>query len=61
MAQDQQPLLKIENLAVSFPVTVERFNDRGKLERQSRRVRAVNNVSMTVYERQTLAVVGESA
>jgi ABC-type dipeptide/oligopeptide/nickel transport system ATPase component len=60
MAQDQQPLLKVENLAVSFPVTVERLNERGKFERQTRRVRAVNNVSMTVYERQTLAVVGES-
>ncbi|MCX5661581.1 MAG: ABC transporter ATP-binding protein [Planctomycetota bacterium] len=43
----EQPLLRIENLAVSFG------GDRG-------RVLAVNRVNFSVYPRQTLAVVGES-
>ena len=45
---DEQPLLKIENLAVSFPAS------------EGRRVRAVNGVDLCVYPKQTLAVVGES-
>ena len=50
------PLLKIENLAVSFPVAAK--PQPGQATR--RRVRAVSNVSMTIYPKQTLAVVGES-
>lgn len=46
----EQPLLRIERLEVSFPTS------RGARDR----VRAVNGVSMSVYPRQTLAVVGES-
>jgi peptide/nickel transport system ATP-binding protein len=42
-----QPLLTIEDLAVSFS------GDRG-------RVRAVSGVNLSIYPRQTLAVVGES-
>ena len=53
---DEQPLLEIENLAVSFPTT--RARQRRGLVRQ--RVRAVNNVNLRIYPRQTLAVVGES-
>jgi oligopeptide/dipeptide ABC transporter ATP-binding protein len=44
---DTQPLLAIEDLAVSFAT------DEGV-------VRAVNGVNLTLYPRQTLAVVGES-
>jgi len=44
----EQPLLRIDKLAVSFP-----SENRG-------RVRAVNGVSYSIYPRQTLAVVGES-
>ncbi len=43
----EQPLLRIEDLSVSFPGPTGR-------------VRAVNGVSLSVYPRQTLAVVGES-
>ena len=43
----ENAILRIENLAVSF-------------ETESGPVRAVNGVEMTIYPRQTLAVVGES-
>jgi oligopeptide/dipeptide ABC transporter ATP-binding protein len=43
----EQPLLKIEDLAVSFAT-------------ESGRVRAVNGVNLSIYPRQTVAVVGES-
>ena len=43
----EQPLLRIEDLAVSFATGANR-------------VRAVNGVNMSIYPRQTLAVVGES-
>ncbi len=46
----QQPLLKIEDLVVSFPSTAD----------PTQRVSVVNGLSLTVYPRQTLAVVGES-
>ena len=49
----QQPILRIENLSVSFPVV-------DLTHRANRRVRAVNGVSLSVYPQQTLAVVGES-
>ena len=55
----ETPLLRIEELAVSFPVAAK--PEPGTPAAQAkRRVRAVNNVSMTVYPKQTLAVVGES-
>ena len=47
MNDDRTPLLKIEDLAVSFGT------DAG-------RVRAVTGVNLTIYPHQTLAVVGES-
>ncbi|MEX2215436.1 MAG: ABC transporter ATP-binding protein [Phycisphaeraceae bacterium] len=53
------PLLKIETLAVSFPVAAKPEPGQSKAQ-TSRRVRAVSNVSMTIYPKQTLAVVGES-
>ena len=49
----EQPLIHVDQLAVSFPVI-------DRTQRQSRRVNAVNGVSMTIYPQQTLAVVGES-
>ncbi len=53
--ESSEPLLRVENLAVSFPA---RGPDgaRGPM----RRVRAVNDVSLSIYPKQTLAVVGES-
>ena len=45
---ESQPLLRVENLAVSF--------DNGS----GPRIQAVDGVRMTLYPRQTLAVVGES-
>ena len=45
---DRQPLLRIENLAVSFPAA------------NGQRVRAVNGVDLSIYPQQTLAIVGES-
>jgi oligopeptide/dipeptide ABC transporter ATP-binding protein len=55
----EQPLLRIEDLAVSFPVAAKPEPGQPR-ELATRRVRAVNDVSMTVYPKQTLAVVGES-
>ena len=45
---DYHPLLRVEDLAVSFPAG------------QGRRVRAVNGINLSIYPGQTLAVVGES-
>ena len=52
----EQPLLRIENLAVSFE------NSRGDGPRRgpTPRVQAVHGVNLSIYPRQTLAVVGES-
>jgi len=47
-ANENIPLLRVDNLAVSF--------DNGK----GPRIQAVDGVRMTIYPRQTLAVVGES-
>lgn len=44
---DEKPLLQVEDLSVSFST-------------EERLVRAVNGVNLSVYPRQTLAVVGES-
>jgi len=52
------PLLTINNLAISFPVAAK--PEPGQTREQMRRVRAVNDVSMSIYPKQTLAVVGES-
>jgi len=49
----ESPLLRVENLSVSF--SVRTAQSEGK-----QRVRAVNGVNLTIYPRQTLAVVGES-
>ena len=46
----EQPLLQIKDLAVSFPA----------INGNRRRVRVVQGLSLSVYPRQTLAVVGES-
>ncbi|MFT3685027.1 MAG: hypothetical protein QM783_08900 [Phycisphaerales bacterium] len=48
MSELEAPILTVEDLAVSFPGA------------GSRRVRAVDGVSLTLFPRQTLAVVGES-
>jgi oligopeptide/dipeptide ABC transporter ATP-binding protein len=50
-SEDADPVLEIENLAVSFK---ERRSGRGK------RLRAVKPLSLSLGERETLAVVGES-
>lgn len=47
------PLLEIQDLVVSFPAIA---SDR----RSSARLRAVRDVSLSIYPRQTLALVGES-
>jgi len=46
----EPPLLRIQDLAVSFPVS----------RNASQRVQAVDGVNLSIYPRQTLAVVGES-
>ncbi|MFG0248728.1 MAG: ATP-binding cassette domain-containing protein, partial [Phycisphaeraceae bacterium JB051] len=46
-SQEKQPLLRVENLAVSF-------------DGPAGRVRAVNGVNLSIYPGQTLGVVGES-
>jgi ABC-type dipeptide/oligopeptide/nickel transport system ATPase component len=46
-----KPLLEVNDLAVSFA---------GRDEQRATRVRAVTGLSLTIYPRQTLALVGES-
>ena len=53
----EHPLLQIDNLAVSFPPS--RGGTSGG-NAHATRVRAVNGVRLSVYPKQTLAVVGES-
>ena len=50
----EQPLLQVDNLQVHFPIR------RGLLRRQVGAVRAVDGVSFSVREGETLGVVGES-
>ena len=57
--QEDHPLLQVRGLAVSFPVASKPEPGQPKSAAQ-RRVRAVNGVNMTIYPKQTLAVVGES-
>ena len=54
----EKPLLRIDNLAVSFPA--DRDSSTGRRAAQAARVRAVNGVNLSVYPQQTLALVGES-
>ncbi len=49
---NEKPIIQIQSLAVSFPIGSEKGKEK--------RVRAVNGISMSVYKKQTLAVVGES-
>jgi len=54
-ATAEQPLLQIMNLAISFPA-----DRRGSGKGETPRVKAVRGVNLSIYPRQTLAVVGES-
>ncbi|MCA9206703.1 MAG: ABC transporter ATP-binding protein [Planctomycetales bacterium] len=54
VAEDEAPLLRVENLQVHFPVR------RGLLMRVVDHVRAVDGISFNVYRGQTLGLVGES-
>ena len=54
LAEDAPPLLRIENVKVHFPVR------RGLLRRVVSVVRAVDGVSLTVREGETVGLVGES-
>jgi peptide/nickel transport system ATP-binding protein len=49
-----EPILEVKRLKVHFPIT------RGFLRRTVGHVKAVDDVSLTVHEGETLAVVGES-
>jgi oligopeptide/dipeptide ABC transporter ATP-binding protein len=51
---NQKPLIDIRNLSVHF------VSRRGLVRRRTRTVRAVDDVSLTIQDRETLGVVGES-
>ena len=53
----QTPILQIKQLAVSFPTAAK---NAAPARDGGGRVRAVNGVDLSIYEQQTLAVVGES-
>lgn len=54
LIEKEEPLLKIENLKVYFPIR------RGIFKRKVGDVKAVDNISFSLAPRQTLALVGES-
>src|SRR5690606_13541092 len=54
VAEGEQPLLKVENLEVHFPIR------KGVLSRTVGYVKAVDGISFNVYRGQTLGLVGES-
>jgi len=54
VAEETQPLLRVENLRVYFPVR------RGLLMRTVDHIKAVDDISFNVYRGQTLGLVGES-
>jgi len=54
-AEEERPLFVVDDLAVSFPVPKEQRHRDGR-----ERFMAVNGVKLSIYPRQTLAVVGES-
>ncbi len=54
VAENQEPLLKVEHLKVHFPIK------KGILSRTVDHVRAVDDISFHVYKGQTLGLVGES-
>lgn len=54
MSEEQQVLLKVENLTKYFPIT------KGIFRRQVGSVKAVDGISFEIRERETLGLVGES-
>jgi peptide/nickel transport system ATP-binding protein len=54
VAEGTPPLLRVENLAVHFPVR------RGILSRVHHYIKAVDGISFNIYRGQTLGLVGES-
>lgn len=54
MADGAQPLLKVENLKMHFPI------NRGILQRRVGDVKAVDGISFEIFEGETLGLVGES-
>jgi peptide/nickel transport system ATP-binding protein len=54
LASNSKPLLEVRNLKMYFPII------RGLLRRVVGHIKAIDDVSFTVYERETLGLVGES-
>jgi oligopeptide/dipeptide ABC transporter ATP-binding protein len=53
-ANGREPLLELENVKKYFPVRT------GLLQRETARVHAVDDISLTIYRGETLGLVGES-